>query len=143
LARCVHGAAHCVRAESGFADPYLVAQAYAAAARRANTTLMARTEVERIESNGVLTTRGRIGCRFVVLAAGAWSLPLASSVGVDLPMAPVRSHYWISARYDRVRDGQPVLLLPDAHSYLRIELGRLLIGAREPASRTSMREPPR
>lgn len=44
----------------------------------------------------VRTNRGRIGCTWVVNAAGAWSRELAKQVGVDLPIKPERHEILVS-----------------------------------------------
>ena len=123
----------------GFIDPYLLTQAYARAARAAGARIRSRIAVERIviddgRACAVQTDQGRIACRAVVLAAGSWSGPLASQLGLPLGMAPVRSHYWITGPDPAFAADQPVALLPDAASYTRPEQNRLVIGAREARS---------
>jgi 4-methylaminobutanoate oxidase (formaldehyde-forming) len=84
---------------------------------------------------GVATDRGEVACRWVVDAAGPWAGVLAALAGVDLPMAPVRSHFWITAPHPAVGRDQPVVRLPDARAYTRPEVGGLLVGVHEPESR--------
>lgn len=121
----------------GFLDPYSATMAYARAARHAGATLMPRRSVLGITLGsdgvaGVSTPQGPIRSRAVVVAAGAWTAPLLDALGVSLPMAPVRSHYWITSPDAALFDaGQPVVMLPDAHAYARPELDRLVLGARE------------
>jgi 4-methylaminobutanoate oxidase (formaldehyde-forming) len=55
-------------------------------------------------------------------------------VGVGLPLAPVRSQYWITERHNLFPVTQPIALLPDAQAYARPEGGSLLFGIREPQS---------
>jgi len=122
--------------EGGYIDPYLLTQAYGRAARAAGARIRTRVSASRLivedgRVRGVDTDQGRVACRNVVLAAGAWAGPLASAIGVPLGMAPVRSHYWITASNPLFDADQPVTLLPDAASYVRPEHDRLVIGARE------------
>lgn len=77
----------------GHAMPILVTKAFCAAAQRLGATLYEWTAVTgfRLEGArvvGVHTTRGEIPCRFVLIAAGAWSRDLARMVGVELPIEP-------------------------------------------------------
>ncbi len=79
----------------GYADPTATTLGLLEAARslgarfekRRVTTL--RVEGERIA--GVETEGGPLEARVVVLAAGAWSVPLAAGVGLELPIQPVKS----------------------------------------------------
>jgi len=48
-----------------------------------------------------------------------------------LPMAPVRSHYWITAKSPEFEKTQPYVILPDANAYARTEMGGLLFGLRD------------
>ncbi len=78
----------------GYADPTATAVGFLSAA----TALGARFERRRVTSllerggeiRGVQTGDGPVGSQLVVLAAGAWSVPLAGSVGLDLPVRPAR-----------------------------------------------------
>jgi len=125
----------------GFVDPHLLTQAYARAARAAGASLLTGVHVTGIEMSGarvagIVTSAGTVSCSEVMVAGGAWSLPLLSALGISLGMAPVRSHYWITEREAVFDAGQPVVLLPDAGTYTRPELGGLVIGAREDAAPT-------
>jgi sarcosine oxidase, subunit beta len=75
----------------GQADPARTTRAFAQAAQRHGAALRAGTEVQRLLTQGdrvvgVRTSEGEIHAGSVVLAAGAWSMALAASVGVDLPV---------------------------------------------------------
>lgn len=135
-----HDAAAIVFVPSGgFTDPYLATMAYAQAARNAGAVLRPRTEIVEIVAGGegaiaVRTREEVVRARTVVIAAGAWSAPLVDRLGVSLPMAPVRSHYWISDRDPIFTPDQPVVLLPDAGAYTRPEFDRIVLGARESRS---------
>lgn len=79
---------------SGYADP----SATTMSLLRAAQSLGARFELRRVISlvekgdkvRGVETDQGLIEAQAVVLAAGAWSIPLASSIGLQLPITPTR-----------------------------------------------------
>jgi sarcosine oxidase subunit beta len=125
----------------GFIDAYQLAMAYAASARARGVTVWTGTAVTgfRVRDGrvvGVETARGDVGCRTVVLAAGAWAGPLAELAGVTLPVTPVRSHFWITAPDPAVRPDQPVVRFPGLRTaYTRPEVGGLLMGCYEPKPR--------
>jgi glycine oxidase len=69
--------------------------AYAVAAAVRGVTVRAGAEVRRIlveggRVRGVLVDGETLRADAVLLAAGAWSAPLAAAIGVELPVAPVR-----------------------------------------------------
>ena len=80
---------------------------------------------------GVKTSHGEIIAETVVDAAGVWAPILAMEMGAGLPMAPVRSQYWITERAEIFPSDSPMVLLPDAQAYARPEGGSLLFGIRE------------
>jgi 4-methylaminobutanoate oxidase (formaldehyde-forming) len=69
--------------------------------------------------------------RTVVNAAGAWCNLLSAPLGLPLPMAPVRSQYWITERTSEVSPTGPIVFMTDIRAYARPEVGALLFGARE------------
>lgn len=119
-------------------DPYRLASACLRAARRGGVTLQSGADVARIDHAGgrvrgvVLADGTVLPARIVVNAAGAWANRLAEPLGRPLPMAPVRSQYWITAAAPPVcpRDGA-IVLLPEIRAYARPETGALLFGLRE------------
>jgi hydrogen cyanide synthase HcnC len=79
----------------GQVNPYRLADAFRAAARAHDTTVISHTEVTglRLESGrvtGVETTAGRIACEVVVNAAGAWAVQIGRMAGLEIPVWPVR-----------------------------------------------------
>lgn len=75
----------------GYADPVATTQSLAAAAVRAGAELTSHTAVRRLlvsgdRVTGVETNAGSIRAGTVILANGAWSVPLASAIGLDLPI---------------------------------------------------------
>ncbi len=126
-------------ADDAIIDPYLLATGYARAARNRGVVFRSGVEVTGLLCSGrtvegVRTSNGDIRARNVVDAGGAWAGLLARGVGVGLPMAPVRSHYWITAPESGFPRDMPYVILPDASAYVRPELGGLIIGLREPVS---------
>lgn len=76
---------------SGYADPVPAAEGFIAAAVRAGARARSGVRVSRLLREGdaivgVATPEGEIRASAIVLAAGAWSKPLAATAGVDLPI---------------------------------------------------------
>ncbi len=122
--------------DDGFIDPWLLADAYGQAARHGGARFRSGTAVETIlvagdRVLGLATPEGEMHAPAVVIAAGAWANRLAAPLGAGLPMAPVRSQYWLTQTDPLFPRGHPAVLLPDARAYARPELGGLLFGLRE------------
>jgi 4-methylaminobutanoate oxidase (formaldehyde-forming) len=127
--------------DDGYIDAYMLASAYARAARSLGVKIRPRTAVRRIKHDGARvvgleTDRGEIPVDAVVDAGGAWGIAIASSLGFAMGTAPVRSHYFITAPSGHGAREHPVVYLPDARAYARPEVGALLLGVQEPQSRT-------
>jgi len=85
----VHTASYQPR--GGYADPAAATLGFL----RAGVRRFARRRVTAVRHTGgrvtgVSTPDGDIACGAVVLAAGAWSVPLAASAGAELPVRPSR-----------------------------------------------------
>jgi 4-methylaminobutanoate oxidase (formaldehyde-forming) len=80
---------------------------------------------------GVQTSEGDLAGSVVIDAAGVWAGLLAWDLGIGLPMAPVRSQYWITAADSLFDRDQPFVIVPDARAYTRPEGNKLLFGLRE------------
>lgn len=125
----------------GYIDPYRLSMAYIAAARALGVVVRQHTDVRdiRVEGEavcGVTTTDGAIACGTLINACGAAAAVFSERAGYPLPMAPVRSHFWI-AEPDAAYGGEhPVTLLPDCAAYTRPEVGGLVLGVQEPRSTT-------
>ncbi len=125
----------------GYIDGARLGTAYGAAARgfgvrlrRGITATGLVRQGQRV--TGVTTEQGMIGAGWVVDAAGVWGAEVASWLGWGLAAAPTRSHYWITAPDGRGTPDCPNVHLPEMRTYLRAEVGGLLIGMQEPKSRT-------
>jgi len=126
--------------DDGYIDPYSLCMAYAAEARRNGVEFRLKQTVSGLLQHGSRVTgvslaNGEvISAGIVIDAAGPWSTELARQVGIHLGMAPVRSHYWISAPDPRVPSNGPMTILPDSGAYARPEVGGLLFGLRDTQS---------
>jgi len=123
--------------DDGFIDPYLLGSAYARAAKAAGASIHQGVTVTGFVRNGdriigVETDHGRVACATVVCAAGPWSGLVGAWAGAPLPLAPVRSHYWITAPDEtRFPRDQAMVFAPDGRFYSRPEVGGLLYGFRD------------
>lgn len=81
--------------DGGYGDPAQAVASLHAASHRLGVSLYERVPVVGISTDagrvtGVSTAEGAVSSPLVILAAGAWSAPLAGSAGVSLPLTPVR-----------------------------------------------------
>jgi len=88
------------------ANPFLATRAYAAAAKRLGVEVELFTPVRRILADngrvtGVETDRGVISTSRVINAAGSHSVPLARTVGVELPIKPYRREILVTEPLER------------------------------------------
>jgi 4-methylaminobutanoate oxidase (formaldehyde-forming) len=122
-----------------YCDPYLLGTFYARCAKKQGADIRQGIEVFNLIMDGntaigVETSQGKIQADVVIIATGSWAPLLAAQANIGLPMAPVRSQYWITERNDLFPVNSPIVLLPDAQAYARPEGGSLLFGIREKKS---------
>jgi len=125
----------------GYVDPYMLSMAYVRAATARGVEFRQHTAVTDVLTKGgrvvgVETPQGRIHCESVIDAAGAWAALLAAQVGYPLPMAPVRSHYWITKADPAYGGDHPAITMPDVGAYARPDVGGILLGIHEQHSAT-------
>lgn len=125
-----------------YLDAYVLASAFARMARNHGCEILQGGQVRRLVTEGGRITGVELGdeevisASVVVVAAGAWSNLLMVPAGAALPMAPVRSIYWLTQQDPgRFPTDMPITFLPDAHIYSRPEAGALLFGIRDQESR--------
>lgn len=119
-----------------YCDPYLLGTFFSRCAKMQGADIRQGIEVKQLimegtTAAGVTTTNGNIYADKVIVAAGAWAPIFAAQAGIGLPMAPVRSQYWITEKASIFPANSPMVLLPDAQAYARPEGGNLLFGIRE------------
>jgi len=93
----------------GHANPLRVIHALTSAARRRGARLTWQCPAESfvVKNNrvtAVLTSQGRIPCRYAVLAAGCWSRSIAASIGIDLPFESFPLQMMVTARRPHILD---------------------------------------
>ncbi len=119
-----------------YCDPYLLGTFFARCAKMQGADIRQGVEAISLVMEGnsvayVRTSKGMIAAEKIIIATGAWAPLLAAQAGLGLPMAPVRSQYWITEKADLFPVESPMVLLPDAQAYARPEGGALLFGIRE------------
>jgi glycine/D-amino acid oxidase-like deaminating enzyme len=78
-------------------DPGALTAVAAIAASSAGARVRRHVEVRRITERAVISDEGIHRAELIVLAAGAWSRPLARAAGHDLPIRPVRGWLAVTA----------------------------------------------
>lgn len=122
-----------------YCDPYLLGTFFARCAKQQGAEILQGCGVTGVifkegSVTGVNTSLGIIEADVVIDAAGAWAPVWAMHTGTGIPMAPVRSQYWITDKAAIFPEHAPMVLLPDAQAYARPEGGALLFGVREQKS---------
>ena len=121
----------------GYLQPSDLTMSYVAHARRLGVRFQTKTAVQSVivkdgAVRGVETDQGTIECDMVVNAAGAHAYHIARSVGLDLPIVPVRHEYFVTVHAEGLQPNLPVIRIPDSTLYLRAEINSLLCGGWEP-----------
>lgn len=129
--------------DDGYIDPYALCMAYARDARQNGVQFRLYQEVTSLlgDANKVygvqLASGETLHAGLVIDAAGPWSALVARQHGVNLAVAPVRSHYWMSAPHAQIIRSGPITIFPDSGSYARPEVGGLLFGMRDNSAVTA------
>ena len=123
-----------------YCDPYLLGSFFARAASKLGVQILKDCEIEswHIHDEKISGVKSKnevyIASQFV-LATGTWSPVMCRPLGINPPMAPVRSQYWITERRPLLfPENSPIVILPDAQAYTRPESQALLFGIREKKS---------
>jgi glycine/D-amino acid oxidase-like deaminating enzyme len=129
----------------GYLQPSDLTMSYVAHARRLGVRFQTRSSVRRVvvkdgRVSGVETDAGTIDCEMVINAAGAHAYHIARSVGLELPIVPVRHEYFVTVHAEGLHSDLPVIRIPDSALYLRAEINSLLCGGWE---RTGLSTDPR
>ncbi len=81
---------------------------------------------------GVSTDQGDIQCEVVVNCAGMWARELGARSGVTIPNQAAEHYYLITEEIHDLPKNMPVLEDPSHHTYIREEVGGLMVGLFEP-----------
>lgn len=119
--------------EDGYADPYLVAMAFANAARKLGVHIREQTRVTAIsiEQNrvqGVKTTQGPISTPLIINTAGAWGGEVARLAGLDIPVLPYRRQVFATKAFKLIPRPVPMVIDLDSLFYFRGEDPNIILG---------------
>ena len=114
MVRTYDGESFAYEPESGYADPYSVTTGYANAARDRGARILSESPAVGIEITAnrvtaVLTENGRIETPIAVVAAGPWSGPILASIGVEVPLRPIRHQVIMLRRPQDVVPDHPII----------------------------------
>jgi len=133
--------------ESGYADPYLTVNAYAAAARRHGARLFTDTPVTGVRFSGgkvigVETPAGLFDAPLVLNSAGPWGARVAKMAGFDLPINPCRVQVALFRRPAGYEAPHPIIGDFIHATYFRPETGGLtLTGLIDPSEANNIVNP--
>jgi sarcosine oxidase subunit beta len=127
----------CFSPTGGHCTPESVVLGYATAARRLGASLVTGCEVVAIDAvgnhlTGVRTSRGRVRTGAVICAAGAWSESLAASIGVELPVTPLRRQIVVTEAIPDLPADLPMTIDFGSTFYFHREGPGLLVGMSDP-----------
>jgi sarcosine oxidase subunit beta len=120
----------------GYATPESVLQGYVAAARSRGARIVQGCTVEGLLTDGgrisgVRTSRGEISTPTVILTAGVWSVEVAATAGLELPVRPEARHVWFTEPGDPLPRELPLTIDFETGFYFHREGNGLLFGGRE------------
>ena len=126
--------------DDAVADPTGLTAALARGARLRGAVIAERTRVTGITVTGgavtgVRTGAGDIEAEIVVNCAGQWAKQVGALAGVTVPLHSAEHFYVVTEQVDGVHRDLPILRDPDGYTYVKEEVGGLLVGGFEPAAR--------
>jgi glycine cleavage system aminomethyltransferase T/glycine/D-amino acid oxidase-like deaminating enzyme len=124
----------------GRADPTDLTAALARGARDRGVVIKERTRVTGItqakgEITGVQTDHGDVEAEIIVNCAGQWAKQVGALAGVTVPLHSAEHFYVVTEQVDGVHRDLPVLRDPDGYTYVKEEVGGLLVGGFEPEAK--------
>jgi glycine/D-amino acid oxidase-like deaminating enzyme len=121
-----------------YLEPGDLPRAYVRALLAGGGTLLEHAEVARLGVVGDRATHAelsdgrRIEAGAIVLATGAWIPRLTATVGITVPLWPIRHELVISAPVEGVTNQHPAVRIMDTKCYVRPCRGGMMFGAYEP-----------
>jgi sarcosine oxidase subunit beta len=121
----------------GFVDPYSAMNGFMASAAENGAALWKNTTVTAItrDANGITsveTTRGSMASRKVVNCAGAWAAGVATMVGLDLPVEPLRRMLVPTEPFDEFPHTAPMIVDMSSGFHFRPEARGFLLAWNDP-----------
>jgi 4-methylaminobutanoate oxidase (formaldehyde-forming) len=124
----------------GTANPADVTQSLAKGARMRGARIFERTRVVGINVRegvacGVRTDQGDIEAEIVINCAGQWANAIGALAGVTVPLHSAEHFYVVTEFIDGVPRMMPILRDPDGYTYMKEEVGGLVVGGFEPVAK--------
>ena len=124
----------------GTVNPADVTQAMARGARLRGATIVERTRVIGITVRdgvavGVETDQGDVEAEIVVNCGGQWAHALGLMAGVTVPLHSAEHFYAVTEAIDGMDRMAPILRDPDGYTYMKEEVGGLVVGGFEPVAK--------
>ncbi|WP_020142841.1 FAD-dependent oxidoreductase [Terracoccus sp. 273MFTsu3.1] len=124
----------------GKANPTDLTQALAKGARQLGVRITERVRVTDVltrdgRAAGVRTDHGDVEADVVVNCAGQWARAVGAMAGVNVPLHSAEHFYVVTEPIEGVHRDLPVLRDPDGWTYVKEEVGGLLVGGFEPEAK--------
>ncbi len=128
----------------GRANPADLTQALAKGARQFGVRIHERVRVTDVlldrrgthpRATGVRTDTGDIEAEYVVNCAGQWAKAVGALAGVTVPLHSAEHFYVVTDQIEGVHRDLPILRDPDGYTYVKEEVGGLLVGGFEPEAK--------
>jgi glycine cleavage system aminomethyltransferase T/glycine/D-amino acid oxidase-like deaminating enzyme len=128
----------------GRANPTDLTMALAKGARMGGARVAERTRVLDVLTGdgpagrrvtGVRTDRGDVEAEVVVNCAGQWAAQVGAMAGVGVPLHSAEHFYVVTDQVDGVHPDLPILRDPDGWTYVKEEVGGLVVGGFEPEAK--------
>ena len=134
-------------AGDGTANPTDLTQAMARGARRLGVQVRERVRVTGVDValdptapggrrvRRVRTDAGDVECEVVVNCAGQWAKAVGAMAGVGVPLHSAEHFYVVTDQIEGVHRDLPILRDPDGWTYVKEEVGGLVVGGFEPQAK--------
>lgn len=124
----------------GRANPTDLTQSLAKGARMGGATIVERVRVTGVTTRqgraaGVSTDAGDVEADVVVNCAGQWAKAVGALAGVTVPLHSAEHFYVVTDQIEGVHRDLPILRDPDGYTYVKEEVGGLLVGGFEPVAK--------
>ncbi|OFE16877.1 FAD-dependent oxidoreductase [Humibacillus sp. DSM 29435] len=124
----------------GRANPTDLTQSLARGARQLGARLLERVRVTDVlvrdgRAAGVRTDAGDVEAEVVVNCAGQWANAVGAMAGVTVPLHSAEHFYVVTDQIEGVHRDLPILRDPDGYTYVKEEVGGLLVGGFEPEAK--------
>ncbi len=113
--------------ESGYADPSMTASAFANRAKELGSNVLTNTEVQSVKKSSdgkgfeISTNNGAVEAEKVIVATGPWSKAFFASLGIHVPIKPVRHPVAIFQRPEEYSGTRPLIFDFPREAYYKPE----------------------